>query len=131
MRGPDVAPLACREGAWRPAGRGEAPGGRGELRRRPAPAPGERARGGVFGPCARVTHSTSPGRRGGNRKLLANSWAGPLAARELSPSTRLPALLSLLTANHVPETGPSEGFGKLSAAPTALGSSWLQVFTLA
>lgn len=56
--------------------------------------------GGVVGRCARVTHSsTLPGRREGNRKLLANSWAGPLAAaREPSssgPLLQLPALAFL------------------------------------
>lgn len=82
-------------GRWRPARRGEAPGGRGEQRRRPAPAPvpGVCARGRVVGPGARVTHSTSPGSAlrcaaGGNRKLLANSWAGPLPAPR--PGSQLP-----------------------------------------
>lgn len=55
--------------------------------------------GGVVGRCARVTHSsTLPGRREGNRKLLANSWAGPLAAGEPSssgPLLQLPALAFL------------------------------------
>lgn len=105
MCGPDVAPARQqRGGGWRPARSGEAPGGRGEQRRRPAPAPvpGVCARGRVVGPGARVTHSTSPGAAGGNRKLLANSWAGPLAAPEPSPSP-LPALArSLRAANHVP-----------------------------
>lgn len=73
-----------RRGAGRPpAAEGSSAGGR-----LLPPVPGVCARGRVVGPGARVTHSTSPGAAGGNRKLLANSWAGPLAAPEPSPSPR-------------------------------------------
>lgn len=129
MCGPDGAPARQREGSLRLARRGEAPGGRGELRRRPAPAPAECARGVVVGPGARVTHSTSAGAAGGNRKLLANSWAGPLTAGEPSPAPRFQPSRSLVAANHVPRPAPPSTLANFQLPLTALRSSWLRVLT--
>lgn len=118
MRGPDVRRRPARRGC-RPASAGRPPAAEGNSREAgPCPA-GARAGCRRSG---RASDSLNFTRRcGGNRKLLANSWAGPLAAPELLPLLGFHPR-SLGAANHVPETGPREGFGKLSAAPTALRS---------
>lgn len=86
-------------GARRPGGGPRRPRRAAQEAGAPSPRRACARAGGVVGRCARVTHSsTLPGRREGNRKLLANSWAGPLAAQEPSssgPLLQLPALAFL------------------------------------
>lgn len=104
---PDVALARLEEGAWRPARRGEAPGGRGELRRRPAPVPGVCARGVSSVPARECDSLNFFTRRCGGKQETPRQQLGRTSHRPRAFSlSSLPALALSRSCQSCPQDQP-------------------------